>query len=59
MPRPRRASRTRHASLRGEETIGSAVAFVFPAVPHQRCQFHYLKDATEPLYEADGMPKRS
>ncbi len=30
----------------GEETIGSAVAFVFPGVPHQLCQFHYLKDAT-------------
>ena len=27
----------------GEETIGSAVAFVFPKVPHQRCQFHYRK----------------
>jgi hypothetical protein len=37
----------------GEETIGSAVAFVFPEVPHQRCQFHYLKDATAPLYDAD------
>ena len=37
----------------GEETIGSAVAFVFPGVPHQLCQFHYLKDATKPLYEAD------
>jgi hypothetical protein len=24
----------------GEETIGSAVAFVFPGVPHQLCQFH-------------------
>jgi len=31
---------------------GNAVAFVFPGMPHQRCQFHYLKDATEPLYEA-------
>jgi hypothetical protein len=28
----------------GEETIGSAVAFVFPGVPHQLCQFHSLKD---------------
>jgi MULE transposase domain len=37
----------------GEETIGSAVAFVFPTVPHQLCQFHYLKDAIDPLYEAD------
>jgi len=41
----------------GEETIGSAVAFVFPKVPHQLCQFHYLKDATEPLYEADRHAK--
>lgn len=41
----------------GEETIGSAVAFVFPDVPHQLCQFHYLKDATKPLYEADRNAK--
>ena len=41
----------------GEETIGSAVAFVFPEVPHQLCQFHYLKDATKPLYEADQHTK--
>ena len=41
----------------GEETIGSAVAFVFPDVPHQLCQFHYLKDATKLLYEADRNAK--
>jgi len=41
----------------GQETIGSAVAFVFPEVPHQLCQFHYLKDAVEPLYEADRHAK--
>ena len=41
----------------GEETIGSAVAFVFPDVPHQLCQFHYLKDATKPLYDADRHAK--
>ena len=41
----------------GEETRGSAVAFVFPGVPHQRCQFHSLKDATKPLYEADQHAK--
>jgi hypothetical protein len=41
----------------GEETIGSAIAFVFPNVPHQLCQFHYLKDATKPLYEADRSAK--
>ena len=41
----------------GEETIASAVAFVFPEVPHQRCQYHSLKDATAPLYEADRHAK--
>jgi hypothetical protein len=41
----------------GEETIGSAVAFVFPKGPHQRCQFHYVKDATAPLYDADRHAK--
>jgi len=41
----------------GEETIRSAVAFVFPNVPHQLCQFHYLKDATKPLSEADRHAK--
>ncbi len=41
----------------GEETIGSAIAFVFPEVPHQLCQFHYLKDAIKPLYEADRHAK--
>jgi hypothetical protein len=41
----------------GEETIGKAVAFVFADVPHQLCQFHYLKDATKLLYEADRHAK--
>lgn len=41
----------------GEETIRSAVAFVFPGVPHQLCQFHYLKDAMAPFYEADRHAK--
>jgi hypothetical protein len=41
----------------GEETIRSAVAFVFPSIPHQLCQFHYLKDAIDPLYEADRHAK--
>lgn len=41
----------------GQETIGSAVAFVFPEVPHQLCQFHYLKDAIKPLYAADQHAK--
>jgi len=41
----------------GQETIGSAATFVFPKVPHQLCQFHYLKDAVDPLYEVDRHAK--
>jgi hypothetical protein len=41
----------------GEETIRSAVACVFPDAPHQLCQFHYLKDAIKPFYEADRHAK--
>ena len=41
----------------GQETIRSAVAFVFGDVPHQLCQFHYLRDAVQPLYEADRHAK--
>jgi hypothetical protein len=33
------------------------VAFVFPGVPHQLCQFHYLKDAIKPFYETDRHAK--
>ena len=29
----------------------------FPKAPHQLCQFHYLKDAVDPLYEADRHAK--
>jgi Transposase, Mutator family len=41
----------------GEETIGKAVASVFAEAPHQLCQFHYLRDATKPLSDADRHAK--
>lgn len=41
----------------GEETIRSAVVFVFSHVPHQLCQFHDLKDAIKPFYETDRHAK--
>jgi transposase-like protein len=41
----------------GQETIGSAMAFVFPEVPHQGCHFHAMKDVTKPLSEADQHAK--
>jgi transposase-like protein len=37
----------------GQETIREAVSFVFPDLPHQLCQFHYLRDAAQPIFEAD------
>lgn len=36
-----------------QESIRVAVAEVFPGVPHQLCQYHALREATEPLWEAD------
>lgn len=36
-----------------QESVRLAVAEVFPGVPHQLCQYHALREATEPLWEAD------
>src|SRR6266851_1618919 len=36
-----------------QESIHLAVAEVFPQVPHQLCQYHALREAAEPLWEAD------
>jgi hypothetical protein len=36
-----------------QESIRVAVAAVFPGVPHQLCQYHALREAAEPLWEAD------
>ena len=35
----------------------NAVAEVFPGVPHQLCQFHFLREAAKPIYEADRHAK--
>ena len=37
----------------GEKAIGAAVREVFPKIPHQLCQIHYLRDAAKPIVEAD------
>jgi hypothetical protein len=42
----------------GQHSIRNAVAEVFPGVPHQLCQFHYLREAALPLYEADRHAKK-
>lgn len=42
----------------GQHTIRQAVAAVFPDVPYQLCQFHYLREAARPIYEADRHAKK-
>lgn len=42
----------------GQQPIWKAVAQVFAEVPHQLCQFHYLRDAALPIYEADRHAKK-
>ncbi len=36
-----------------QESIRLAVTELFPGVPHQLCQYHALREAAEPLWEAD------
>jgi len=42
----------------GQHSIRKAVAAVFPEVPYQLCQFHYLREAARPIYEADRHAKK-
>jgi hypothetical protein len=41
----------------GQHAIRKAVGKVFPGVPYQLCQFHYLREAAKPMYEADRHAK--
>jgi hypothetical protein len=36
-----------------QESIGLAIAEVWPTIPHQLCQVHVLRDASDPMYEQD------
>jgi hypothetical protein len=42
----------------GQPCLRHAVARALPGVPHQLCQFHYLREAAQPLYEADRAAKK-
>ncbi|MFN2638380.1 MAG: ISNCY family transposase, partial [Gemmatimonadaceae bacterium] len=42
----------------GQTSIRNAVKTALPGVPHQLCQFHYLRDAALPIYEADRHAKK-
>jgi rRNA maturation protein Nop10 len=42
----------------GQHSIRLAVAQVLPGVPHQLCQFHFLREAALPVFEADRHLKK-
>jgi hypothetical protein len=42
----------------GQHPIRRAVGSVLPGVPHQLCQFHYLREAAKEVYEADRHAKK-
>jgi hypothetical protein len=42
----------------GQVSIRHAVARALPGVPHQLCQFHYLREAARPVFEADRHAKK-
>jgi hypothetical protein len=41
----------------GQHSIRDAVAEALPGIPHQLCQFHYLREAARPIYEGDRHAK--
>lgn len=42
----------------GQHPIRWAVANALPGVPYQLCQFHYLREAARPVFEADRNAKK-
>lgn len=42
----------------GQHSIRKAMAAVFPDVPYQLCQFHYLREAGRLIYEKDRNAKK-
>ena len=42
----------------GQRSIRNAVARALPGIPHQLCQFHYLREAAKPIADADRHAKK-
>src|SRR5512142_310221 len=42
----------------GQDSLRKAVARALPGVPHQLCHFHYLREAAQPISEADRHAKK-
>ncbi len=36
-----------------QESLEQAIAELWPTIPHQTCQFHYLREAARPIHDAD------
>jgi hypothetical protein len=56
--RPEDAIPIRGVISDGQVSIRHAVAQALPGVPHQLCQFHYLREAAKPIFEADRHAKK-
>lgn len=37
-----------------QESLEQAIAELWPTIPHQTCQFHYLREAARPIHAADS-----
>jgi hypothetical protein len=42
----------------GQQSIRKAIQTALPSLPHQLCQYHYLREAATPIYEADRHVKK-
>jgi hypothetical protein len=42
----------------GQPSLRNAIRTVLPDIPHQLCQFHYLREAARPIFEADRHAKK-
>lgn len=42
----------------GQHSLRNAIAHTLPGVSHQLCQFHYLREAARPIFEADRHAKK-
>ncbi len=56
--RPAAAIPIRGVITDGQHSVRKAVARALPGVPHQLCQFHYLREAAKPIFEADRHAKK-
>jgi hypothetical protein len=56
--RPEEGVRIRGVITDGQQSLRKAVARALPDVPHQLCQFHYLREAAKPIFEADRHAKK-